>query len=165
MANAQSSWLDELDDASFRGVVFQVQKLTLRGGRRLANHQYPRRNRPNSEDMGSKQRTYAFTAFIDSTDGFAARDAFIDALDTDGSGLLVHPTHGQLQVMVDDWTLSEDLIGERNISRFALTFLESGDDVAITPTTDTAAAVSSAADAATTANSTAFAGTTSETWA
>lgn len=159
------AWIDELDEASFRGVIFQVEKLTLRGGRRLANHQYPRRNRPNSEDMGAKQKVFAFTAFIDSTDGFAARDTFIDALDADGSGLLIHPTYGQQQVMADDWTLSENMVGERNISRFALTFVESGDDVVVTPSTDTASAVNSAAGDATTANTTAFADTTSETWA
>jgi prophage DNA circulation protein len=160
------AWIDDLDDASFRGVAFEVDKATQRGGRRLANHQYPMRNRPNSEDLGSKQRQYAVTAYIIGTDGvFDARDKLIDALDADGSGLLIHPTYGQLQVMVDDWTETEELIKERNICRFQIMFLDSGDDVATTPTTDTAQASATAADNATSANGAAFASAVSDSWA
>lgn len=159
------AWLDEIDDASFRGVAFQVEKLTLRGGQRVANHEYPMRNTPYSEPLGGRQKVFSFTGFVDSTNGFAARNAFIAALDTNGSGLLIHPTYGQLQVTAGEYILTENLIEERNISRFALTFYDSGDDVDTTPTADTAQGVSDAADDATSANTGAFATTISESWA
>jgi prophage DNA circulation protein len=160
------AWIDDLDDASFRGVAFQVEKLTLRGGRRLANHQYPKRDKPKSEDLGSKQRQYTFTAYVIGTDGvFDMRDQLIAALDAGGSGLLIHPTYGQLQVMPDDWTLSEDLVKEQNICRFQLTFLDSGDDVVTTPTTDTAQVSASAAGDATSANGASFTSAVAGTWA
>lgn len=147
------AWIDDLDDASFRGVSFQVQKLRLRGGRRLANHQYPLRDKPNSEDMGAKQKQFSFDAYIIGTDGvFDARDKLITALNTSGSGLLIHPTYGQMKVMAEDWTLSEDLVDEQNICRFQLSFLESGDDVSTTPKADSAQAVQTAANNATSVN-------------
>jgi prophage DNA circulation protein len=160
------AWLDDIADASFRGVAFQVEKPSQRGGRRLANHQYPLRDRPNSEDMGSKQRQYSFDAYVlGVADAFAQRDALIVALDAGGSGLLIHPTYGQLQVMVDDWTETTDLIKEQNICRFKLSFLDSGNSVVTTPTTDTAQVSASAADDATSANATSFTSSTSGTWA
>jgi prophage DNA circulation protein len=151
------AWLDELDDASFRGVAFQVQKDKLRGGRRLANHQYPLRDKPKAEDLGSKQKQFSFDAYFVGVDGtFDASDKFVDALDAGGSGLLIHPSYGQLQVMVDDWTRSIDYINEQNIIRFQLIFVESGDDVVTTPTADTAQGSATAATNATNANSASF---------
>jgi prophage DNA circulation protein len=151
------AWIDELDDASFRSVAFQVEKDRLRGGKRLANHQYPKRNKPNSEDLGLKQKQFSFDAFIIGVNGvFDAADKLIDALDADGSGLLIHPSYGQLQVQAEDWTRTIDYIKERNIIRFQLTFVESGDTAATTPKADTAHGSAAAADQATSTNTKAF---------
>lgn len=161
-----SDWIDNLQDASFRGVPFQVEKESQKGGRRLANHQYPLRNIPNPEDLGSKQRQYGVTGFIVGTEGvLEARDALIAALDADGAGQLIHPTYGQLQVMVPDWSMNTDLIGEQNIVRFQISFVQAGSNVATTPKSDTAQASQTAATNATDANALAFSDSVSETWA
>lgn len=159
------SWIDDLEDASFRGVPFQVQKDTLRGGRRLAKHEYPKRDVPYVEDLGAKAKQFTITAYLIGTeDVFAASDRLLNALDTDGSGLLIHPSYRQLQVNCEDYTRSVDYINEQNVVRFQIVFVESGDNVVTTPTADTAQASATAADNATSANASSFSGAVAGSW-
>ena len=152
------SWIDDLQDASFRGIAFQVEKPSTKGGRRNAKHEYPMRETPNVEDMGAKIAQFTLTAFIIGTSGVLDACAdFRAALRKGGSGLLIHPFYGQMQVNVEDWTETADLIKEQNIVRYSLTFVESGDKVVTTPSADTAQGSATAANNATTANSTSFA--------
>jgi len=152
------AWLDTIHDASFRGVPFSVDKTPTRGGRRVANHQYPKRDKPYAEDLGRKQRSYTLDAYTIGDDALAARDRLIAALEAKGPGTLVHPTFGSLRVQVEDWTVAEDLVNARRICRFTLTFAEAGDIATPTVTADTSAQAGTAATTATTANQAAFAG-------
>ncbi len=151
------AWLDHIRDASFRGVPFFVDKDQAKGGRRVANHQYARRDRPYAEDLGRKQRGYTLDAYTIGAGALAARDKLIQALEAKGPGTLVHPTLGSLRVQVEDWTVAEDLVAARNICRFTLVFVEAGDIAAPTVTADTSAQAGTAADAATAVNQGAFA--------
>jgi prophage DNA circulation protein len=152
------AWLDEIEDASFRGVPFSVNKNRAKGGRRGPDHQYPERDKPYAEDLGRKQRGYNLDAYTLGDDAFTARDALITALETKGPGTLIHPTMGSMQVQIRDWSVSEDLVNERLICRFSLVFVEAGDIAVPTVTADTSAQASTAADTATTSNQTAFEG-------
>ncbi len=150
------AWLDELFDASFRGAPFLVRTARTRGGQRLANHQYPLRDRPYSEDLGRRQRSYTVEAFTLGDTAFLDRDALVAALESGGAGTLIHPTFGVLSVTVDDWTVAEDLTGEMGICRFTIQFMESGDIAVPTVSADTSAQAGTAADTATSANESAF---------
>jgi len=152
------AWLDELLDASFRAVPFAVEKNTTKGGRRVANHQYPKRDKPYAEDLGRKQRGYTFDAYTLGANALGARDALITALEAAGAGTLIHPTFGTLRVQCEDWAVTEDLIKERGICRFSLTFVEAGDTPSPTVTADTSAQAGTAANTATSTNQAAFAG-------
>jgi len=152
------AWIDDIEDASFRGVGFFVEKNQTKGGRRVANHQYPRRDKPYAEDMGRKQRGYTLDAYTIGDTAMGDRDTLIAALEQAGPGTLIHPTFGTLRVQTECWTVAEDLVNAMRICRFSLSFVEAGDIAAPTVTADTSAQAGTAADTATTGNQAVFAG-------
>jgi prophage DNA circulation protein len=128
------SWFDELQPASFRGVPFAVLGGESRFGRRKAIHQYPHRDTPYNEDLGRSVRGYSLRGFLveDSLiygggSAIDQREAMIAAVETAGSGLLVHPTYGQVLVDVLDGsvTFSESMENGR-VFEVTFGFVEAG---------------------------------------
>lgn len=151
------SWLERLQQASFRNVPFQVEQAGVSGGRRLAVHEYPLRDRPFAEDLGRDARSYQVEAYVlastitengqRSGDYMAARDALIEALESgDGPGTLVHPYLGRLQVAVRGYRLSEST-REGGIARFSIVFVEAGEAAQPATATDTRSLVLARSDA------------------
>lgn len=130
------AWRDELRTASFRGVLFHVDQGTIIAGRRLARHEYPQRDIPYLEDMGRKAREYKVEAYLIGPDYMAARDELLTAIEKSGPGLLVHPWHGTLNVTVSDCQLTEST-QHGGLVRFALTFIEAGQQIEPNTTIDT----------------------------
>lgn len=90
MANTTlSPWKRGLRRASFRGVQFHVQERELEGGRRLHNHEYPKRDDNFPEDMGRATREYSVDAYLIGDDYMARRDRLVDACERKGSGSYV----------------------------------------------------------------------------
>nr|GAT43696.1 predicted protein [Mycena chlorophos] len=123
--------------ASFRGVPFAMTAGSGRFGRRVAIHQYPKRDKPWPEDLGRSAREFQVTGFLVEDDvvygGGSAidqRESMVAAMETEGYGLLVHPTYGQLKVSVPDraaefterWDLGRCI-------QFTVTFIEAGERV------------------------------------
>lgn len=122
-----SSWRDELQLASFRGVPFHVENESTPIGRRTQVHEYPQRNKPLVEDLGSKTRTIRLTAFVVGENCFERRDNLLQALDQEGQGVLIHPWFGKLEVTVaGDCQVSHER-REGGVVRFDLTFVEGGE--------------------------------------
>ena len=92
------SWREKLRPASFRGVPFFVDDTSTSTGRKIQLHEYPKRDLPYSEDLGKVSKSYAIRAFVVGEDCFEQRDALLDALEQEGSGTLVHPTLGTINV-------------------------------------------------------------------
>ena len=92
---------------SFRGVRFEVEDHSLRGGRRLARHEFPYQDEGYIEDMGRKLRDPSLTCFVIGDDYMARRDALIAAAETEGPGVLVHPWLGLMEVYCEDYDLAE----------------------------------------------------------
>lgn len=101
------SWKDEYLPASFRDVSFFVHNSRVSGGRRLVAHQYPRRDETEHEDLGAKDKSYTFDAYIIGDSYFAARDKLESAFEEGSVGRLVHPYRGAVSVVVDTYTLNE----------------------------------------------------------
>ncbi|MEZ5709731.1 MAG: DNA circularization N-terminal domain-containing protein [Blastomonas sp.] len=138
------SWRDEYQQGSFRGAPFKTQFHERSGGRRAFIHEFPGRDIPVAEDLGRKARAFTLDCFVAGEGYLAERNALIDALETAGPGLLIHPFHGQLQLVVMDYRQSEDS-EEGGIARFSIDFAESGQPLAMPATFDGAAAVDSEA--------------------
>lgn len=122
-----TTWRDELQPASFRGVPFWVNTDSAPVGRRTQVHEYPQRNKPKVEDLGEKTRVIKWgDSFVIGDDCFFQRDNLLLALNTPGEGILVHPWFGQMTVTATDCDVAHGRL-EGGMVRFSLTFVESGD--------------------------------------
>lgn len=143
------SWRERYQEASFRGKPFKIKRSDAEVGRRIALHEYPQRDDAYAEDMGRKARKFSFEALIIGGDYDKARDALIEALETRGSGLLVHPYYGRRTVaLAGPVRVSESPSDEGGMARFSLEFVEAGDNTQPGARPDTQAKVAAAAEGA-----------------
>lgn len=119
------SWREEFQQGSFRGVPFRTEGASNRRGRRVASHEFPGRDEPVVEDLGRRAREFQIDCHVIGADYRAQRDALLDALEASGPGLLVHPWHGRMMVVVLDAEDSENT-EEGGMCRFRITFGEAG---------------------------------------
>jgi prophage DNA circulation protein len=144
------AWRSSLRRASFRGAQFHVDTGVRESGRRIVNHEFPKRDVPYAEDMGRKAREFTVRGYIivyprDTGDllqqrnYIPARDSLILALETDGPANLQLPTLGVLNVAVTRYRITEEeKFGGYCV--FDMTFTEFGQAPA-TGTRDSAAGV------------------------
>lgn len=119
------AWQDRYQQGSFRGVTFLTESHDLEGGRRVAQHEYPQRDIPFCEDLGQRGKRYSIECLVIGADHMEQRDALMTALDAFGKGVLIHPYFGQLDVNCETYNVAEDT-AEGGLSRFSISFLESG---------------------------------------
>lgn len=137
------AWQDELRPASFRGVPFKVEVNGGTGGRRLAVHEYPQRDKPFAEDMGKVTGRIPVTAYVIGPNYIQARDRLIEACNAKGPGALSLPTRSEIQVSCEPYRYSESK-DEGGMCRFDLSFVE-GDNRYPVASTNSKSAVFSAA--------------------
>src|SRR5215472_18763971 len=112
---------------SFRGARFRVDSYSTEIGRRADVREYPLRNIPQAEDLGRKARRFQFTAYVLGDGWEFARDELLNACEADGPGLLVHPFHGEHEVVCESCTVSESRVGGVRYCAFELGFVEAGE--------------------------------------
>jgi prophage DNA circulation protein len=122
-------WRQQWQPASFRGAVFHVETDARAGGRRIALHEFPKRNLPYAEDMGRRAFRHPVTGYVimspRNPNYLTDRDALLDALDIDGPGTLVHPLLGTMTVLCDQYSATESR--ERGgYCAFEMIFIEAG---------------------------------------
>lgn len=139
-------WRLELRMAMFRNVPFHVESGGQTSGRRIAMHEYPKRDVPYAEDMGKRATTFEITGYLIEYDRRLgldyrrARNQLISALETEGPGTLIHPTLPEMQVMVTGYSVSETR--ERGgYCVFEMRFIEAGKPANQISLTNTSAAV------------------------
>lgn len=140
------TWRDDLQDASFRGVPFEVDNADGDFGRRVVIHEYPQQDEIETEDLGRMARRFALDGYVIGANYFGARDALMAALDQPGSGELVHPYYGRVEVVVIGYRTSEST-REGGMCRFSLQFVVAQPVTKPAATADSRSAV--AADVAT----------------
>jgi prophage DNA circulation protein len=122
-------WRDRWQNAMFRGCGFFVETGTMAGGRRVALHQYPKRNVPYAEDMGKTANRFSVQGYLIGPNYLDAKDALIEALEKDGPGMLRLPLPYKMrdvQVMVQGYSVSENR--ERGgFCQVEMEFVEYGD--------------------------------------
>lgn len=121
-----TTWRDQLQPASFRGVRFEVDSDSSPAGRRTQTHEFVQRDQPFVEDLGRQTREFKFAAFVIGADCYDKRDALLAALDKPGPGELVHPQFGKLNVTAGDCSVSHER-REGGLVRFDLVFIEAGE--------------------------------------
>ena len=146
MAYPYQPWRAALLPASFAGAEFHVEVGGQSGGRRVAEHEYPKEDTPFGEDMGRKARRWQITGYCIGPDYLDGRDAVIEACEAEGPSVLVHPSLGEQIVHCDSYAMSESR--ERGgYAQFEMMFLEAGQNPDASATSDTSAQATSAASA------------------
>lgn len=148
---------DNLFSASFRGIPFDVTTSDLTVGRRTQTFEYPQRDKPFVEDLGRAARLIEVEAIIVGPDYVERMNRLIAAMETAGSGTLIHPFLGTMNVTPQSTTqVSFDTSGLGRATA-TLSFVESGDYQFPNSASDTAARLLSAASAAETVSALSFA--------
>ena len=145
-----SAWRGKLRPASFGGARFHCDSNSRESGRRIVEHQFPKKDLPYAEDMGRMAREFSVRGYIvvfgyDSEGDVLkrrnyldARDALMQRLETEGSSILQLPTQPPQLVVCTRYRMSEeDRAG--GFCVFDMTFQEYGlDPVNTSPAADTA---------------------------
>lgn len=100
------AWNLTLQDASFRGVRFEVETLEDRGEKAACIHEYPYRSGAEIEDMGRKPRVIPVTAIFYGTSYESAVRRLVAAFEESGPGELIHPVFGSVTVVVRRWQIA-----------------------------------------------------------
>ena len=140
-AGMSSHWLDQLRQASFRGVAFHVDSIDWTMGQNVVIREYPFQDLPTIFSMGRASEEIKLSAYVIGDDYHLQRDSLISALD--GEGLLMHPTAGTIRVCVaGKFTIREAPTAEGGMARFDLTFVRADREIIPVGMYDSGTAVS-----------------------
>ena len=93
------AWKDTLQDASFRGVVFDCQRTDDTIARDVARYSYPNVDGEDIVDLGQKANEVNLTAVFWGDDYESKLQNFLGALAMKGVGELIHPVFGSMPNM------------------------------------------------------------------
>jgi hypothetical protein len=106
-----SKWREHLTEAYFGNALFHTEVGGRASGRRIALHEFPKRNENYSEDMGRRAPRITCQGYIIvspmETDYIPARDALIAELEADGPAYLKLPTMEPELCMCDQYRCDE----------------------------------------------------------
>ena len=113
------AWRGRWMPARFRNARFHVESATRESGRRIVPHEYPKKDIPYAEDMGRRAREFTVRGYIivyprDGEDVLQkknyipARDALIEALETDGPSTLQLPLLGVMNCACTRFRITEE---------------------------------------------------------
>ena len=100
----------ELKTAKYKGVEFLFTDMSTTGGNRLIKYNFPGSDKQSIERQGKAPRSFTITAVIPHDDYFQQRDNLLRVLEDGASGVLTHPTFGDVEnVKSGQYTLTEKL--------------------------------------------------------
>lgn len=149
------AYSDEMQPGSFRGVKFHATESNGRLGRRNVVNQYPLRDEAGVEDLGLLAREFTLEIFLLGDDVFTQRKTLEAAFEAYGSGKLIHPWRGEMNVAVTSCS-DVQTIDEGGKIKYTVTFTRDGGIVNPSVRPDTKSAVITAADNAHAVNQTIF---------
>jgi len=142
-------WKLTLQPASFNGVLFHVEAGVRSGGRRLANHEYPKRETPFAEDMGRRQKQFVVVGYVIGPDYETRRDALMAQLDLEVNGPLILPTSTDQKIVCCDRYSITERRERGGYAEFDMVFFEAGKDPSLETISNTASTVRTTANAVT----------------
>ena len=119
-------WKDDLQDASFRGVQFECTSTNESGSKSLAVKQAPYSNKASVEDMGNNPLKISIDAVFSGENYKIEMDALWAALVATGSGELIHPVHGVMQVYAESYQIGH-VAEEVDACKISIEFLQAED--------------------------------------
>lgn len=119
------AWQETLQDASFRGVPFDVLSTTDNNKQAVITHSIPYVNGGSLEPTGYDPRSFNVSAIIWGEDYENRLTQLELALNQISLGQLIHPTRGVLTVAVQDYSVKH-LEEEVETARIDIVFIEEG---------------------------------------
>lgn len=135
--------LEKLQAASFRGFQFLVPTNSTTDGRKTVTHEFVNSDNRFVEDVGRFQPKFRVTAIVHGADAIQLRDSLRSELNKPGIGILIHPSYGRQEVVVEGQYSISDADTELGEYRFEITFVRSSGAAfprAAQPTTSSVAA-------------------------
>ncbi len=136
-----SELIKKLQPGSFRGVPFLIKEtMSVEFGRKIVLNEIPDSDRRTIQDLGLFNRIFTLSVLINEAVGrdyFEARDALVNAMETPGEGILVHPSFGSVTVHPSSASFNEDLRNFGN-GQFELNFSVSQKQISPVDTGDAA---------------------------
>ncbi|GAB7214754.1 DNA circularization protein [Dickeya oryzae] len=103
------AWADNLQDAKFRGIRFDVVNVKDGEQRDIAQDEYPYIDGADVRDMGAKSHSVSLRAVFFGDDYESRLQTFLEALRKRGAAELIHPVFGSMPTMqVADWSAEHD---------------------------------------------------------
>lgn len=135
---------ERLLKASFEGIEFLCPSESVDRGKKVVYHEYPNADIRYVEEFGKLPPTFNLPAIVHGDDAINRRFQLENKLEQRGQGLLVHPIYGSINVIATTFSVSSD---DTEVGRFNfnIVFTQSRENITPSPTTPTAADVSSKA--------------------
>lgn len=124
---ATACYTPEYLPASFKGVPFDAIEASSDHGRRGAVGEFPFGEDTAYADLGRKAPTYTLRGRFVENNHIAASAALIAAVESPGSGPLVHPTRGIINVACTSLRVKDDVLEEQGVTYVDLEFVEAND--------------------------------------
>jgi prophage DNA circulation protein len=114
------AWRQYLQPAQFKGARFYVNAAVRDSGRRIVQHEFPKRDVPYGEDMGRRAREFSVRGYLiayprdnaafdlQKKNYLIPRDALIKVLEEEGPADLQLPFLGVLKVVCTRYRVSEE---------------------------------------------------------
>lgn len=139
--------IDQLQQASFRGVPFLVPSESKTGGKKTVVHDYPGSDRRYVEELGVQPPEFSLTAVVYGANAIQRRRRLEQALEQPGLGSLIHPSLGSLDVVALSYT-SDSSDSEIGKFTFRIEFSRTESNISLNAAGITAGTISSFADVA-----------------
>lgn len=117
------TWAENLLDASYRGVPINVMAEDLSAQRSLSQHGVPYVDGDDVEDLGRGARQFALQVVFFGENYLLELQNLLRAVDTRGSGELIHPIYGSVTVVNGTYQVSHRA-ERRDYAEVSLQFLE-----------------------------------------
>ena len=103
--------LAQLLQGSFRGVPFLFNANSETGGRKSVTYEFPNRDKRTVSDLGKLLKTYKIKAIVkgEAQAYLENRNQLIQALESAGTGQLIHPIDGTVNVFAKPYKLTETI--------------------------------------------------------
>ena len=122
-----SMWHTVLQDASFKGIGFDVMNLDETDGKVLVEHAKPFTNGVMLEDMGTQGRQVQVSAVFWGKQYHSRLNKLLEMLAENGAGVLVHPIWGRMQnIIAASWHFRHEA-DYVDYATLDITFRESGE--------------------------------------
>lgn len=117
--------INEYLPAEYKGIRFNVTDMSIQSGRRGALGEFIYSDNIGYIDIGRRARQYTLNGYYYGNDHIEKARILQRICESEGEGLLIHPTQGEIYVSCLDFTVRNDVVRGIGHSEFSISFIES----------------------------------------